>query len=128
MTTATTLAHPTQPPLWPALLLACALAAPPAAHGQAVRAVTETTPYTYLKGDRVVGTATEVVEKAIVGAPVDAEGGSEPNQRADIFGIVHIRTDDERHPLAAASHDVIEARTRLSQSASHRTAMKVVAD
>jgi polar amino acid transport system substrate-binding protein len=68
MTTTIARPRPTQPPLWLALLLACALATPLAAHGQAVRAVTETTPYTYQKGDRVVGTATEVVEKTLQAA------------------------------------------------------------
>ncbi|MCB1974474.1 MAG: hypothetical protein KDE65_08450, partial [Burkholderiaceae bacterium] len=33
-----------------------------ASQAQPIRAVTETTPYTYIEGDKVVGTATEVVE------------------------------------------------------------------
>lgn len=38
------------------------------ASGQTLRAVTETTPYTYQKGERVVGAATEVVEKTLQAA------------------------------------------------------------
>ncbi len=38
------------------------------AHAQTVRAVTETTPYTFQKGDRVGGPATEVVEKTLQAA------------------------------------------------------------
>ena len=52
---------------WCGVLLLCA-AALPTAQAQTVRAVTETTSYTYLKGDRVVGTATEVVEKTLQNA------------------------------------------------------------
>lgn len=35
------------------------------ARADTIQVVTETTPYTYLQGDRVVGTATEVVEKTL---------------------------------------------------------------
>jgi polar amino acid transport system substrate-binding protein len=35
------------------------------AHGETITAVTETTPYTFLKGERVAGPATEVVEKTL---------------------------------------------------------------
>lgn len=65
MTTAT-LAQPL-PPILRGLLLACVLAGP-TAQGQTVRAVTETTPYTYQKGERVEGAATEVVEKTLQAA------------------------------------------------------------
>ncbi|MBI2753183.1 MAG: hypothetical protein HYX46_06665 [Betaproteobacteria bacterium] len=65
MTTATLV--PPLSPILRGLLLACVLAAP-MAHGQTVRAVTETTPYTYQKGERVEGTATEVVEKTLQAA------------------------------------------------------------
>ncbi|MDR3369877.1 MAG: transporter substrate-binding domain-containing protein [Rhodoferax sp.] len=50
--------------VWPCLVLASALIST-VAHSQTVRAVTETTPYTFLKGNRVVGPATEVVEKTL---------------------------------------------------------------
>lgn len=50
-----------------AVLLAGVLAGP-MAHSQTIQAVTETTPYTYLKDGRVVGSATEVVEKTLVAA------------------------------------------------------------
>lgn len=49
------------------LILAGALA-PGAAHADTIRAVTETTPYTYQKGERVEGPATEVVEKTLQAA------------------------------------------------------------
>src|SRR3990167_4825058 len=54
-------------PVLHCLLLAGALAASQAS-AQTIRAVTETTPYTYQKGERVVGTATEVVEKTLQAA------------------------------------------------------------
>lgn len=38
------------------------------AHGQSIRVVTETSPYSYQKGDRVEGPATEVVEKTLLAA------------------------------------------------------------
>lgn len=37
-------------------------------YAQTIRAVTETTPYTFLKGDRVEGSATEVVQKTLQSA------------------------------------------------------------
>lgn len=46
------------------LLLALSLGAPQA-RAEAIVAVTETTPYTYLQGDQVAGTATEVVERTL---------------------------------------------------------------
>ncbi len=49
------------------VLLALALAAGQAP-AQPLQVVTETTPYSYLSGDRVVGTATEVVEKTLQNA------------------------------------------------------------
>jgi polar amino acid transport system substrate-binding protein len=49
------------------LLLAAALVCP-IAQAQTLRAVTESTPYTYQKGERVVGTVTEVVEKTLQAA------------------------------------------------------------
>lgn len=49
------------------LLLAGALALT-GAHGETIRAVTETTPYSYQKGERVQGPATEVVEKTLLAA------------------------------------------------------------
>jgi len=52
---------------WPCLLFAGAFISA-VAHGETIKAVTETTPYTFLKGDRVVGTATEVVEKTLQAA------------------------------------------------------------
>lgn len=39
-----------------------------AVHAQTIQAVTETTPYTFLRGDRVEGSATEVVEKTLQAA------------------------------------------------------------
>jgi polar amino acid transport system substrate-binding protein len=50
-----------------ALLMAFALAAV-GVHGQTIRVVTESTPYTYQKGPRVEGNATEVVEKTLAAA------------------------------------------------------------
>lgn len=52
--------------VWLGLLLAISTIA--AAQAQTVRAVTETTPYTFQKGDRVVGTVTEVVERTLQAA------------------------------------------------------------
>ncbi len=52
---------------WHGLLLSCALATG-GVQAQAIRAVTETTPYTFQKGDRVEGPATEVVEKTLQAA------------------------------------------------------------
>jgi polar amino acid transport system substrate-binding protein len=49
---------------WPCLFFAISAVA----HSETIKAVTETTPYTFLKGDRVVGTATEVVEKTLQAA------------------------------------------------------------
>lgn len=49
-------------------LLVAGLLSVPVAHSQTVRAVTETTPYTFQKGERVVGVATEVVEKTLQAA------------------------------------------------------------
>lgn len=49
------------------LLLTGALGAA-AAHAGPIRAVTETTPYTFQKGERVEGSATEVVEKTLQAA------------------------------------------------------------
>lgn len=51
----------------PCLVLAAVLCSPPA-WSQTIRAVTETTPYTFQKGDRVEGSATEVVEKTLQAA------------------------------------------------------------
>lgn len=48
-------------------LMAVALAVP-LAKAQTIRVVTETTPYSYIKGDRVEGSATEVVEKTLQSA------------------------------------------------------------
>lgn len=49
--------------------LACAaLLGAAGLQAQTIRAVTETTPYTYLQGERVTGVATEVVEKTLQGA------------------------------------------------------------
>lgn len=45
-------------------ILAAALAAP-LAQGETLRVVTETTPYSYVRGDRVEGAATEVVEATL---------------------------------------------------------------
>jgi len=59
--------NPTRSPTksaWHCLILSSVLAAS-AAQAQTIRAVTETTPYTFLKGDRVEGPATEVVEKTL---------------------------------------------------------------
>lgn len=42
-----------------------------AGHAQTIRAVTETTPYTYLNGDRVEGSATEVVQRALQAADLN---------------------------------------------------------
>jgi len=59
--------NPTRSPTksaWRCLILSSVLAAS-AAQAQTIRAVTETTPYTFLKGDRVEGPATEVVEKTL---------------------------------------------------------------
>jgi len=59
--------NPTRGPTksaWHCLILSSVLAAS-AAQAQTIRAVTETTPYTFLKGDRVEGPATEVVEKTL---------------------------------------------------------------
>ena len=50
--------------VWPWLVLASALISA-VAHSETIRAVTETTAYTFLKGDRVAGPATEVVEKTL---------------------------------------------------------------
>ncbi|MES2947301.1 MAG: transporter substrate-binding domain-containing protein [Pseudomonadota bacterium] len=50
------------------LLLACTALAP-AAHGEtSIRVVTETSSYAYQKGERVEGSATEVVEKTLAAA------------------------------------------------------------
>lgn len=54
-------------PLLACLLLASGVMAS-VAQGQTIRAVTETTPYTYQKGERVEGSATEVVEKTLLAA------------------------------------------------------------
>jgi polar amino acid transport system substrate-binding protein len=51
----------------PLLLFAGALISA-VAHSETIRAVTETTPYTFLKGERVAGPATEVVEKTLQAA------------------------------------------------------------
>jgi len=62
--------NPTRGPTksaWHCLILSSVLAAS-AAQAQTIRAVTETTPYTFLKGDRVEGPATEVVEKTLQAA------------------------------------------------------------
>ena len=56
-------------PVMLGLLLAGAWVAP-LVQGQTVRAVTETTPYTYQKGGRVVGTATEVLETTMQAAGI----------------------------------------------------------
>jgi len=50
------------------LLFACGALVATLAQGQTIRAVTETTPYTFQKGDRVEGSATEVVEKTLLAA------------------------------------------------------------
>lgn len=52
---------------WHGLLLSSVLVAG-GVQAQAIRAVTETTPYTFQKGDRVEGSATEVVEKTLQAA------------------------------------------------------------
>ncbi len=52
---------------WRCLILSGLLAAG-GVQAQAIRAVTETTPYTFQKGDRVEGSATEVVEKTLQAA------------------------------------------------------------
>lgn len=52
---------------WRCLILSSALVAG-GVQAQAIRAVTETTPYTFQKGDRVEGSATEVVEKTLQAA------------------------------------------------------------
>lgn len=52
---------------WRCLILFGLLAAG-GVQAQAIRAVTETTPYTFQKGDRVEGSATEVVEKTLQAA------------------------------------------------------------
>jgi len=52
---------------WRCLILSSVLAAS-AVQAQTIRAVTETTPYTFLKGDRVEGPATEVVERTLQAA------------------------------------------------------------
>ena len=52
--------------LFRALVLASTISL--AAQAQTIRAVTETTPYTYQKGERVEGNATEVVEKTLQAA------------------------------------------------------------
>jgi len=52
---------------WHTLLLASALLWHQA-QAQTLRAVTESTPYTYLKGERVEGSATEVVERTLQAA------------------------------------------------------------
>ena len=49
------------------VFMVCALGLP-TVQGQTIQVVTETTPYTYLKGDRVIGAATEVVEKTLQSA------------------------------------------------------------
>lgn len=54
-------------PLFQGVLLTSALSGP-MAYAQTIQAVTETTPYTYLKEGRVVGSATEVVEKTLLAA------------------------------------------------------------
>lgn len=62
--------NPTRSPTRSALhglLLSCVLVTG-GAQAQAIRAVTETTPYTFQKGDRVEGSATEVVEKTLQAA------------------------------------------------------------
>ena len=48
-------------------LAALAIVTAPAA-GQTIHAVTETTPYTFMKGERVEGTAVSVVEKTLQAA------------------------------------------------------------
>jgi polar amino acid transport system substrate-binding protein len=50
--------------VWQSLVFAAALTSE-AAQGATITAVTETSAYTFLKGDRVAGTATEVVEKTL---------------------------------------------------------------
>ncbi len=55
-------------PFHQGVLLTGALLAWPMANAQTIHAVTETTPYTYLKEGRVVGSATEVVEKTLLAA------------------------------------------------------------
>jgi len=52
---------------WRCLILSSVLVAG-GVQAQAIRAVTETTPYTFQKGDRVEGSATEVVEKTLQAA------------------------------------------------------------
>lgn len=64
------MSNPTRRPrnsAWRCLLLSSVLAAG-GVQAQAIRAVTETTPYTFQKGDRVEGSATEVVEKTLQAA------------------------------------------------------------
>ncbi|HEY8908006.1 MAG TPA: transporter substrate-binding domain-containing protein [Rhodoferax sp.] len=53
--------------VWPCLFFASTLVSV-ATHSETITAVTETTPYTFLKGERIAGPATEVVEKTLQAA------------------------------------------------------------
>lgn len=53
--------------VWPCLFFMGTLVGA-VAHGETITAVTETSAYTFLKGDRVAGPATEVVEKTLQAA------------------------------------------------------------